>query len=490
MPDDEYFGSNDAEQEIGRLNRTAKKQIWSTPQNRQIHLMIPPTVYPPREDTDLLARIIHSYPKPNGKRLLEIGCGSGAVSLFAAQLGFIVTSCDINPYAVASSRNAAIQNSLKITVNEGGPGPQNDGEVSQWSGNTAHDVILWNLPYLSPEKNSDLLGPMEEAALLDTDDRGLVSRLLDHVNTSKILAEGGVIFLLVSQNQRGKTARSTCIKKGFAVRSAAAHRFDDGECLEVLSIWRPFEHQSKMFHEELDSTNTSLLSSDEGEGGFLQTGIQRAGHGRRGRVWTHEKVAFAGSWVVHDRTQLPNPGLLQLQGGLALYEAIISLAGSSNAVVLKWPNDVLLRINGELRKVGGILVESISRGNNTRAVLGIGCNISSLEPQKETYSLSSLDELNAEITLSRFQHAIQCSVASWFEQKTGIPDLKNKAVLSGYDSAFSDSQKDLGNPLYRKLEMRYNGVEVDGKITLLDHRSKVHLIEDGEDINWSNYSPN
>ena len=490
MSGDEYFGSNDAEQEIERLNRVAKQRVWVTPQNRQIHLTIPPTVYPPREDTDLLARVLHNLPNPNGKRFLEIGCGSGAISLFAAQLGFSVTACDINPYAVASSRNSAQKNGLDIDVREGGPGPQSDGEVRQWAGDSSHDVIVWNLPYLMPEINSQHLGPLEEAALLDTDDKGLVTRLLNHLQTTNILAEGGVIYLLVSQNQRGNSARALCLRNGFAVRTVTTHRFEDAECLEILAIWRPYQLNSKIYKDEIDSTNTSLLNSDENEGSFLQAGRQLAGHGRRGRSWSHEDVAFAGSWVLHEHTLTPNPGLLQLQGGLALFEAIAALTETTGTQVLKWPNDVLTLNDGELRKVGGILVESLSQGKRTRVILGIGCNISSNESKKDGYSIATLQELNPEITLLDFQRVIQAAVASWFERKVGLDEVKSKSVISHYTSLFSEGIKALGTPLYRKKNMVFKSIEVDGKITLRDHMNTVYLIEDGEDILWSDYPTN
>jgi len=490
MLDDEYFESDDAEQEIERLNRAAKQLAWISPQNRQINLIIPPTVYPPREDTDTLAQVIHKYPEPHGKRLLEIGCGSGAISLFAAQLGFSVTACDINPYAVASSRNSAQSNNIRIDVREGGPGPQTDGEVQQWAGEEPHDVIVWNLPYLMPEIESQHLGPLEEAALIDTDDKGLVTRLLHQIQTTNILAEGGVIYLLMSQNKRGMSARALCHRKGLAVRTMATHTFDDGECLEVLGIWRPYQFNSKTLVEEIDSTNSTLLNSDEKEGSFLQADRQLAGHGRRGRAWSHEDVAFAGSWVIHEHAKAPNPGILQLQGGLALFEAISALTETTDVQVLKWPNDVLLLNDGELRKVGGILVESISQGKSTRVILGIGCNIASEVLEKEQYSIATLQELNSEISLTEFQRVIQASVASWFEQKTGLNEVKGKEVIAQYSATLSDGIKSLGEPFYRNKIMRFERMEINGKIRLIDEMNTVHIIEDGEDIIWANYVKN
>ena len=488
MLDEEYFGSDDAEQEIERLDRFAQHRIWVTPQDRRIHLTIPPTVYPPREDTDVLAQVLNDYPEPRGKNLLEIGCGSGALSLFSAQIGFSVTACDINPFAVASSRNSSEKNGLQIKVNEGGPGPQIDGNVNQWSGDESHDVIIWNLPYLAPVKDSPHLGPMEEAALLDTDEKGLFTRLLNLLKTTTILAEGGTVFVLVSRNEKSKDIRKKCIAEGFAIRCVSTQLFEDGECLEVFAIWRPFEHQQKIFEKEIGSTNTALLESNHETGTFLQAGRQLSGHGRRGREWSHEDVAFAGSWVIHDQNSIPSPGLLQLQGGLALHEAINSCLHLEQSTILKWPNDALLKIGQDIRKAGGVLVESVSRGKATRVVLGIGCNIASNEVHKNDFSLAALEELKEEITLSDFESSIQASVASWFEQKRGIGNVKKSDFLIRYTTVLENSLPALGKPFYRQKEMTFKSIDSDGKMTLSDSSKSPRTIGDGEHIIWSNYS--
>ena len=49
-----------------------------------------------------------------GLSLLEIGCGSGLLSLTAARLGARVTACDINPAAVDATRKNAHTNGLTV----------------------------------------------------------------------------------------------------------------------------------------------------------------------------------------------------------------------------------------------------------------------------------------------------------------------------------------------------------------------------------------
>ena len=62
-----------------------------------------PDVYPPSEDSELLIESLDVVP---GERVLEIGCGSGVVSMHCAANGASVTCADINPTAVELVRIA------------------------------------------------------------------------------------------------------------------------------------------------------------------------------------------------------------------------------------------------------------------------------------------------------------------------------------------------------------------------------------------------
>ena len=65
---------------------------------------LPHTVYPPREDTSFMAEGLARLGPGKGRKCLEIGVGSGVLSLFCHRHGWKVSACDINPYAVAAAR--------------------------------------------------------------------------------------------------------------------------------------------------------------------------------------------------------------------------------------------------------------------------------------------------------------------------------------------------------------------------------------------------
>ena len=70
--EDGIFDLSDSEAEISRLERPASTRNWTTPDGAILELIVPATVYPPREDTDLMCQTLRSIGPGKGKRLLEI----------------------------------------------------------------------------------------------------------------------------------------------------------------------------------------------------------------------------------------------------------------------------------------------------------------------------------------------------------------------------------------------------------------------------------
>ena len=60
-------------------------------EKNSIKLIVPPTVYPPRRDTKLLLEGLERINMQPGN-LVEIGCGSGAISIAKALEGWNVTA--------------------------------------------------------------------------------------------------------------------------------------------------------------------------------------------------------------------------------------------------------------------------------------------------------------------------------------------------------------------------------------------------------------
>lgn len=130
--------------------------------------------------------------------------------------------------------------------------------------------------------------------------------------------------------------------------------------------------------QETTSTNTVLAALAEAgvpDGTLVLAEFQSAGRGRQGRRW----VAPPGSSLLVSLLFRPGwpaaqAAWLTMLAGLASVQAVGKETGLQAA--LKWPNDVMVRVESQWRKVGGILLETVFSGETIRqAILGIGLNV-------------------------------------------------------------------------------------------------------------------
>jgi len=117
--------------------------------NEIISLNIPYGIYEPREDSLLLAKVLEEEfesgeaKNENKKTVLEIGCGSGLLSIISAKRGCDVLAADINPAAVAcAKRNAELNGASFETI---------QSDLFQHI-NGKFDLIIFNPPYLPEEQ--------------------------------------------------------------------------------------------------------------------------------------------------------------------------------------------------------------------------------------------------------------------------------------------------------------------------------------------------
>jgi BirA family transcriptional regulator, biotin operon repressor / biotin---[acetyl-CoA-carboxylase] ligase len=124
------------------------------------------------------------------------------------------------------------------------------------------------------------------------------------------------------------------------------------------------------------STNSDLtarLREGTADGGtVLVAEEQSAGRGRLDRAW--QAPARSGLFFSVALTPGPVPvarwSWLPLLAGVATATALARTAGVDTG--LKWPNDLLVTVEGEERKTGGILAERCGDS----VVIGIGVNVS------------------------------------------------------------------------------------------------------------------
>ena len=110
---------------------------------------------------------------------------------------------------------------------------------------------------------------------------------------------------------------------------------------------------------------------------------QTDGRGRLGRRWHAERGASLTFSLALPLARTDWSGL-SLAIGVAVADA---LDGAGDRIGLKWPNDLwLLDAPGRGRKLGGILIETMTGGPERIAVIGVGLNIGSLAPDASVSS--------------------------------------------------------------------------------------------------------
>ena len=144
-----------------------------------------PEVYPPSEDSILLTE---SLDIRIGEKVLEIGTGSGIVSIQCALNGADVVCGDINPRAVALARRNAAANGVDIDVRETDVYSNIEGRF---------DTIVFDLPYLPVEDE----GELAKAWSGGPDGLGPLPRLLEGA-PEHLLPDGRVVVVVSSLMDR------------------------------------------------------------------------------------------------------------------------------------------------------------------------------------------------------------------------------------------------------------------------------------------------
>ncbi len=138
-----------------------------------------------------------------GKRVLDMGTGTGAIGILAARQGASVTAADINPSAVELSRNNAQNNSVEMNVVQSDLYSSLDGKK--------YDAIFFNIPFY-PKIAHD----MSEEAFNAGESFSTVVRFAQQ--SVRHLADGGTVMIVFSEVSGYRAITDIFYEAGFVVR--------------------------------------------------------------------------------------------------------------------------------------------------------------------------------------------------------------------------------------------------------------------------------
>ncbi|MFE5961568.1 biotin--[acetyl-CoA-carboxylase] ligase [Streptomyces rubiginosohelvolus] len=227
--------------------------------------------------------------------------------------------------------------------------------------------------------------------------------------------------------------------------------------------------------ESTGSTNTDLAerarAGAAAEGRVLVAEEQTAGRGRLERSWTAPPRSglFFSVYLEPGDIPVERWGWVPLLAGVAAATGLAKSAGVDMS--LKWPNDLLVTVEGEERKTGGILGEFAGDG----IVVGLGINVSLRAGELPAPTAGSLALAGAVSTdRETLLRAVLRSMEHWYGAwKAADGD----AAASGLQAAYAAGCATLDRAVRAELP---GGASLVGEAVAIDGDGRLVLsTEDG-----------
>lgn len=221
--------------------------------------------------------------------------------------------------------------------------------------------------------------------------------------------------------------------------------------------------------ETTGSTNSDLArraAAGLDEGTVLVAEEQTAGRGRLDRTWTAPARSglFFSVYLKPGDVPAERWGWLPLLTGVAAATGLARAAGVDTA--LKWPNDLLVTVEGVERKAGGILAERAGDG----VVVGMGLNVSLHADELPAPTAASLALAGAVSTdRETLLRGVLRSLEHWYGQWRAAD---GDAAASGLQEAYAAGCATLGRtvraqlPGDRTLTGEAVAIDGDGRLVL------------------------
>ncbi len=230
-------------------------------------------VYEPMEDSMLILDFIDKNKELfKGKKVLDMGTGSGILGLRTADLGASVVAVDINPKAIEYVKER-IKN-IKMKGKKVRVQPRVSDLFSSIRKNEVFDIILFNPPYLPRIKGEDK--ELQTAISGGKHGYEIIERFMSMVNEH--LKNDGFILLVFSSLTKKQVVDEIIIKYGFDFELLRTKSFD----FETLYLYK-IKKQNFLKHKGI----TRVVLFDRGKRGLVYKAILKT---RLKRGYKQEEV--------------------------------------------------------------------------------------------------------------------------------------------------------------------------------------------------------
>ena len=185
--------------------------------HEDLGIEVPEGVYYPAEDSFLLVDVLEAE-DILGENVLEMGCGSGFLSILCAKRGADVTAADITEEAVNAAKTNAQSNGLKIHIVQSDLFENVNGKF---------DIIVFNPPYLPKEDD-------EEGDITYTGGqtgREVIEKFIAQCKWH--LEDKGRVLLLISSLTGYEEVIACFNDSGFSVKTKAKQKLDWEELIVI-----------------------------------------------------------------------------------------------------------------------------------------------------------------------------------------------------------------------------------------------------------------
>lgn len=233
-------------------------------------------------------------------------------------------------------------------------------------------------------------------------------------------------------------------------------------------------------YDELDSTNSEAkrLAFKDNVNTCIFSKFQSQGKGSRGRVWNSGSKNLTASFLLYPKGNLIEFSHRTFVASLAIFDSLKYSGIEQKDLILKWPNDVLLKN----KKISGILLETVRNKNLNKIalVIGIGVNINSY-PKKigqtnnfkfkptSLYSVLRENTPSPELMLSFIANSLQFWEKKYINE--GFSFIKKNWLNFSYK---------IGNKLQvefkgKTLTGSFFGISQDGSLKILIEKKIVEI---------------